>query len=857
MIKAIKLRTEHLLNPIGIDILKPRFSWNVEEAKKQTAYEIKAEYLNGKAAWESGKVNGNNMFAYYEGKELKSRDRLFWKVRLWDEEGNSGEWSEVSFFEIGLIKKTDWKAKWITANLTIDKKKRYPSDYFRKQFNVDKEVVSARLYITACGLYEASLNGRKIGVDLFAPGYTDYKRRIQYQVYDIKELIEEGRNDFDVVLGDGWYRGCCGALSFRNVFGTETKLLSQIEITYADKSTEKIISDESFSWSNDGQLRYSDLKNGEIVDAAMMPSYSSKARLTQYNIAPTASNNVTVREHEHFCPKLHITPSGKTILDFGQNMSGYIAFSVIGVSGHKITISMGECLDNGEFTQKNFQCNSKEPIAQKIEFNCSGKKDYYKTKFSFFGFRYVLVENWPGEINLNDFTAIATYSAMEGTGDFNCSNKLVNQLVSNTRWSMKSNFVDVPTDCPTREMAGWTGDAQIFCKTASYFMNTAPFFNKWMKDLVDRQEESGKVHCIVPTVGNEGYIKTMDGSVGWADAAVYVPYYCWKTFGDDEFIWRHYPSMSSYAHFMIKRAKKNFATNILKKNPYKKYTYDCYQHFGEWLEPKGVEPGNFIVNIILPKPEEATAYLCLTMKYMAEVAKALGKTEDEKLFSEYMEGAKKAYNYLFVKNNTIDTSRQAKLVRPLYIDILEGQIKKNVEDRLEKALKDNEYKIGTGFLSTPYILPALTKAGKLELAFKVLENEQCPGWLYQTKNDATTIWESWEGYDKDGHPVASHNHYSPGAVCEWLFTTVGGVNVADDNHFIISPHFGGTLTFANTYYDSIYGKVESNWILNNGRFELDITIPCNTTATVLLPNGEQYYVESGKHSYSFQSIENQ
>ncbi|MDF2674801.1 MAG: Bacterial alpha-L-rhamnosidase, partial [Clostridiales bacterium] len=207
MIKAIKLRTEYLLNPIGIDILKPRFFWNVQEAKKQTAYEIRAEYHNGQAAWGTGKVNGSNMFAYYEGEELKSRDRLFWKVRLWNEEGNSGDWSESSFFEIGLINKTDWKAKWITANTNIDRNNRYPCDYFRKQFRVDKEVESARLYITACGLYEASLNGRKIGEDLFASGYTDYKRRIQYQVYDITEQIAEGINDFDVVLGDGWYRG--------------------------------------------------------------------------------------------------------------------------------------------------------------------------------------------------------------------------------------------------------------------------------------------------------------------------------------------------------------------------------------------------------------------------------------------------------------------------------------------------------------------------------------------------------------------------------------------------------------------------------------------------------------------------
>ncbi|MBN2853055.1 MAG: family 78 glycoside hydrolase catalytic domain [Clostridia bacterium] len=848
MIEAINLTIEHLVNPIGMDVTAPRLFWQVGNAVKQLAYQIVAVNEKNQIVWDSQRVNTSRMFADYQGELLKSRDRIFWRIRLWDDNDHAGNWSQA-FFEMGLLESADWKASWITANLSIDKKKRYPSDYFRKEFEINKKVKSARLYITACGLYEGTLNGLKIGNDFFTPGYTDYEKRIQYQTYDITEKVKQGNNIFDVILGDGWYRGCIGALSFRNVFGTETKLLCQIELTFADDTEELILSDESFSWCNDGPIIYSDLKNGEVIDATLKPSFSSKAKKTTCLVTPSASNNVTVKEHEHFKPVLLLTPSGKTVLDFGQNMSGLMSFSVTGKKGHEMTLHMGECLDHGEFTNRNFQCRSKEPITQKIQFTCSGQQDSYQSRFSFFGFRYALVENWPGEINPDDFTAIAIYSDMKETGNFTCSNQLINQLVSNTRWSMKSNFIDVPTDCPTRELAGWTGDAQIFCRTSRYLMDSSSFFMKWMHDLADRQTHSGKVHCIVPRVGNDGYIKAMDGCVGWADASVYVPYHQWKMTGDDKFITNFYDTMRNYAFFMINRAKKTFITNIFKRNQYRKYTYDSYQHFGEWLEPKGVEPGNFIVNIILPKPEEATAYLSLTMSYMAEMSRYLGKKEDEILFSEYAKGAKKAYNHLFVKQDIIDTDRQAKLVRPLAFGLLDGKIKANVENRLEKALTDNSYKIGTGFLSTSFILPVLTSASKLDIAFKVLENEECPGWLYQIKNGATTIWESWEGYDEMGHPFNSHNHYSPGAVTEWLFETVGGISVAGENQFIIQPHYGGTLKNAQTWYDSIYGKVETKWALKDRKFILDVSIPCNITAVIILPNGDQHEVGNGNYHF--------
>jgi len=846
MIKAIHLKTEYLVNPIGIDLLAPRLFWNVEGAKKQTACQVTAQ-TNGKVIWDSGKVSSSTMRFQYAGPALKSRQRVDWTVTLWDEDGRPGE-ASGAFFEMGLLQPGDWSAQWITADIEIDRKQRYPVDHFQKTFMTGKPVQRARLYVTACGLYEAELNSAKVGAAELTPGLTDYRKRVQYQTFDVTNLLRQAENALELSLADGWFRGHVGALSTANVFGTRTKLLCQLEIEYTDGTLHTIASDDSFAWSNDGAIRYADMKNGEIVEAGRQPGYAGRARLDGHPVTPTAPNNVPVQQHERFSPRLIVSPAGGKMLDFGQNIAGFIEFRLKGRKGQKITLKMGEALDHGEFTQVNFAGKMKN-IDQKIEFTCSGGEDFYRTKYAIFGFRYALVEGLD-VVSPTDFCAIAVYSSMEETGDFTCSNELIHKLVRNTRWSMKGNFADVPTDCPTRERAPWTGDAQIFCNTAGYLMNTAPFFRKWLGDLADRQAKDGKVQCIVPSVGDKvGGMQWMDGCVGWGDASIFIPYRCYQMYQDPEFLRYFYPMMKRFAEFSVRRAAQTFIGNWFRKNPYKKYTYDTGHHFGEWLEPVGVEPGSMIVNVILPRPEEATAYLHYQMAVMAEAAAILGEHADQKRYAEYAAGAQKAYNHLFVQNGTIDTDRQAKLVRPLALGLLEGEVKKNVEQRLEQALRENEWKIGTGFLSTPFILPVLEAAGKLEAAFKVLENVDCPGWLYEPKHDATTIWESWEGYEPDGRPKASHNHYAFGAVCEWLFDTVAGINVTGENEFRISPHYGGSLTHAEGCYQSIYGEVISRWELQDGGFTLEITIPPNCQAEVVMPDGETHRVESGRQIF--------
>ena len=486
MMQAIRLKTEHLFNPIGVDFAAPRLFWNCANGKKQTAYQIIASDDKGNLLWDSGKVASASMRAAWGGVPVADRTKVVWKIRLWDETGATGEWAEAHF-ETGIGK---WQAQWITGNYTVNKKRRYPVDCFRKAFSA-ADIRKARLYITACGLYEARLNGQRVGDFILAPGITDYRKRVQYQSYDVTGLLKDGENILSVQLADGWYRGSTGAWGIRNQYGAETKLLAQLEITHADGSVQAVCTDGSWDWSNDGPIRFADNKDGEVVDAGKTPSYGEKAKVTSHPVTPTASNNVPVTEHERLSAALLHTPSGKTVLDFGQNIAGYVSFSLAARAGQTVKLRFGELLDeNGEFTQKNIQLSRKNfttPL-QQVVYTCKEGRNDYKTTFAIFGFQYVLVET-DAPFTAEDFCAIAVYSDMERTGWFASSNALLDKFVENTVWSAKNNHADLPTDCPTRERHGWSGDAQIFCPTASFLFDYLPFAEKYLNDLYDWQKK--------------------------------------------------------------------------------------------------------------------------------------------------------------------------------------------------------------------------------------------------------------------------------------------------------------------------------------------------------------------------------
>ena len=840
--KAINLRTEYLANPVGIDIQHPRLMWTCEEGTWQTAYQIVTE------KWDSGKVSSSSMHADYP-ESLSDRERVNWKVRLWDENDHAGEWSKA-VFEMGI---SDWKAQWITGDYSPKKNERYPVDCFRRTFT-SVNAVTARLYISACGEYEARINGERVGSFILAPGSTDYHKRIQYQAYDVTELIRAGENTITVELADGWYRGSSGAKGRTCTYGTVTRLIAQLEIIDQAGNEQILVTDDSWQWSNDGPIRFADNEDGEIVDANKTPSYSGKARVSSFHIPLTASNNVFVTEHEHYHPvEKIITPSGKTVLKFPQNLCGYLSFRLNAGKGQTIHTRLGEMLDDtGEFTQKNIQCvtkGKKSPL-QEFTYTCKEGLNEYKPKFFYGGFQYALIEtDIPYE--LNDFIQIALYSDFPFTSSFSCSNSLLNQFYTATEWSLKSNSTDIPSDCPTRERMGWTGDSQVFFGTASYLADYAAFARKHLRDVFDRQWKNGKLPQIAPFANEDWFMNVMNGSVGWADVGILMPWRFWQKYGDKRILEDNFDNMLRYAKFMISRCGKwggiySRPLGISREN--RKYAVNAGQSYGEWAEPKDVKA--FVwTDFAVPHPEESTAYTAWVLCIMAEICEILGKRDSIPMLREYSEGAKRAYQEMVsTEKFSLDTDRQAKLVRPLYMGLLNEDQTAFARKRLIRALENYGWRLGTGFLSTPLILYVLTDMD-IEYAYRLLENEEIPGWLSMPKSGAMTIWEGWEGPRSDSG-ICSLNHYSKGAVCEWLFDTCCGIRMDGENRIMIMPRPGGHLTHAEASYDSIYGRIESGWEKKNGHTFFAVTVPANCRATVKLPDGSEHVQEPGARVYT-------
>lgn len=880
--RAVRLEAACLESPFGIDISSPRLRWQDEGDISQTAYEAICRNADGGILWDTGKVGSASMELAWPGSPLRSREHVSWQVRVWDEKGEAGPWSDAATIEMGLLSADDWRASWISGDYDVPSPKasavgsfkqmisamhpadptevvtepiiegRHPVDCFRVKFEVAKKAVRARLYITACGLYEARIDGEKVGDWCMAPGYTDYRKRIHYQTYDVTDRVQAGAHALEVELADGWYRGSTGAWGLLNQFGTQTKLLAQLEIFYEDGTAEHICTGKDWEWSDDGAILFADNKDGEIVDATRTPSYLGHARISVCKVVPTASDSVPVTSHERFVPQAHRAPNGRLLFDLGQNIAGWIGFSVTAHAGEHVLLRAGEMLDDeGNLTLKNIQC-TREGFAtplQQVEYVCREGENDYETHFSVFGFRYVEVET-DTRLGEGDLFCEAIYSDMQRTGRFASSHDLLNRFFDCTVWSTKGNSLDIPTDCPTRERHGWSGDAQIFFETFSYLFDCETFERKWLHDFFDAQRKDGALTQIAPYGGVDSYMKFLDGSVGWADAGVLIPYRYWKHYSDPSILAEFYPGMQRYAGFMMKRCGKRgaFSKRIVLSREARKFLVNTGQCYGEWAEPEDVHKMDW-KDTVAPHPEVAMAYTAEVMSCMAEIAHELGHLEDEKLYQRYADGCRLAYQELSrLQEYTLDTDRQARLVRPLAFHLLDQEQTAFAEKRLVEALDRYGWRIGTGFLSTPLILDVLSSYD-LEAAYRLLENEELPGWLCMPKMGATTVWESWEGTAaQDG--IGSLNHYSKGAICAWLFRCMCGIGCAGERHFHIAPHPGGDLAFAKAEYESIYGTVASGWKRTEDGWSFDISIPANVTAEIELPDGTKQTVGAGTHHMS-------
>ena len=626
-------------------------------------------------------------------------------------------------------------------------------------------------------------------------------------------------------------------------------MFGQLEWCEQDGTRRVEATDGAFAWCNDGPIYYTDIKCGERIDAARVPSYGGKAVPMQWDARLCCSNNVPVTEHERFRPTVLTTPNGKTVLDFGQNIAGYPEFTIQAPKGTEVSLTMGEMLDqDGNFTLDNllqrltFQEDNRDfDKFQKVVYRCAGTgPETCKPKFCFQGFRYVRVENWPGQIWPEDVTAVAVYSDLEICERFSSSSADLDRIVENTLWSMKGNFLDVPTDCPTRERAGWTGDAQLFFNAGCYFMNFEAFFRKWLRDLYDDQAPDGKVYNIEPRTGPHGGMNDyVEGSSGWADAGILIPYRYWQHYFDTDLLRQYYQPMKKLMAFLLSRRGDTSDPDLdskLHPGENRQYLVTTGFHFGEWNEPNKdvsmIGTGNY---------EEATAYLIYSLRHMEKIAQILGEEEDSAFYGRCAAQSTAAYLEFFLPEGTVHSPRMCKYVRPLALGLLDDHpdIRKRVQQGLIDLVQSNGYHVGTGFLSTPFLLNTLTDAGSPESAYRMLLQEEFPSWVYEIRCGATTVWEDWDG-------VSSRNHYSNGAVCDWVFNTVCGVRVTGENRFTIQPIPGEALTHAKLLYTSPFGQVLSAWERRDGTVTYTVRLPAGCTGTLLLPGGEQHALCGGQ-----------
>ncbi len=865
-LRLANLRVEYKRYPLGIDVLRPRLSWEIisnERGIKQTAYQVRASLqldglVQGKnLLWDSGKVTSDqSIHVEYNGSTLKSSQRVYWQVQIWDQNDRSSGWSEINWWEMGLLEASDWQAKWIVPDLDEDISRSQPCPFLRKEIHISKKIASARAYVTALGLYEFHINGQKVGDQLFTPGWTNYFARLQYQTYDITSLLTAGQNAIGVILGDGWYRGYLSWNAVRNYYGEKLGLLLQIQVKYQDGTNEVFGSDRTWKAST-GPILESDIYNGEIYDAQLeMPGWNKPgyddsnwkpAKQTQgYPQKLVAAYGPPVRRIQEIKPIAILkSPKGETIFDMGQNMVGWVRFRVSGPAGTTVMLKHAEVLDK----DGNLYTENLRGAKQRVQYTLKGGgEEIFEPHFTFHGFRYVAVEGWPGKPSLGDLTGIVIHSDMEPAGNFNCSDPMINQLQHNIQWGQKGNFLDVPTDCPQRdERMGWTGDAQVFCRTACFNMHAAGFYTKWLKDLAEEQYQDGLVPHVIPDVlrarstnvwgvaldvpaGNQIWPwNRPGGSAAWADAAVIIPWTVYLCYGDRRILEEQYPSMKAWVDYVKNQAGDS-------------YLWKHGNHFGDWLAfatTRSDYPG-----ATTDKDLIATAYFAHSTDILQRTASILNKEEDAKIYSDLLKNIKSAFVAEYVSpNGRLVSNTQTAYALALAFDLLPEPLKTSAAQRLADDVLQFRH-ITTGFVGANLINMVLSDHGYLDLAYLLLNRKEYPSWLYPITKGATTIWERWDGIKPDGSfqdpGMNSFNHYAYGAIGDWLYRVVAGIEIDSDNpgykNIIIRPQPGEGLTKAAAHHHSMYGEISSAWSIDKGKFDLIVKVPANTTATIILPN---------------------
>lgn len=836
-----QLEVDEFETPLGLDNPNPNFSWVINSKEfnlNQTHYQIFVAtdkvFSKKSLVWDSGKkASSESVYTSYQGKPLSYDTRYYWTVKVWHSQSFRPVQSMVSTWSTGLMKKKDWGSHWISVGAEDNSKANTNSPYFKNEFKVSKKVKSAHLYITSKGMYEAYINGKRVGDLYLTPGWTSYDNRIQYQAYDVTPMIG-AQNGIGVVVGKGWYHGTfMGRKSNSdNYKGDLYSFISELVITYEDGSKQSVLDDKRWKYFH-GAILDAEIYDGENYNANLIESnwssygventHTKAAKHDSYDGLLVSSSNEMIKRHEIIKPqKLITTPSGDKVIDFGQNLVGWVEFKSNGKKDEVVTLQHAEILYKDEFYIENLR-----GADQLNTYVLDGDPNHlYRPHFTFQGFRYLKVEGME-TIDLDKINAVALYSDMKKSGTFSTSNEMINQLQKNIEWGQKGNFLDVPTDCPQRdERLGWTGDAQAFFNTAGYLRDVKNFFDKWMVDLAYDQYENGLVPSVIPDVLDNKKPRN-GGSAGWADVVTIISWNSYQIYGDKEQLALRYNSMKKWVDYMISQSNKGL--------------YKGGDHYGDWLffSRPNDPPGRSAVsnNLMI-----AQAFYQYSTQLLIKSAKVLDNDTDVSYYQNILDQANKAFHDEYVtQNGMIMGDTQTAYVLSLKFGLLSEKNHKIAFDRLVENVERYGH-LTTGFLGTPYLCEVLSSGGRADLAIKLLLRKTYPSWLYPVTKGATTIWERWNGIMSNGNLASagmnSYNHYAYGAIGEWMYNNLMGLKLNEDypgyKRFTIEPIFDENFENIEGSFYSNYGKIEVVWTRKNGQIHLAIEIPANTSSDVVL-----------------------
>lgn len=840
MAMPVKLRTEYLERPLGVDATHPRLGWVIKaegRGYQQSAYRVlvatnTASLDRGEGdVWDSGKtVSDQSVFVPYNGAALMSGCDYYWKVMVWDADDQPSDWSEPSMWSTGLLRRSDWQASWIGLPFGPDETNR-PATYFRKTLTIDKPVRRAVVYATALGVMSLWVNGERVGSDYLAPEWTDYETRLYYRTYEITGMLREGGNAIGSIVGDGWF---CGHVAWfgPKKYGESPRFLMQATLEFEDGTSQTIGTDNSWQAAR-GAILSSDIMMGERYDARLERAgwstytcedgeWKQPGILGDYKARLRAQPSPPIQSVEQLEPvSVNRSTENVLIADMGQNMVGWARIAVRGPAGSVVQLRYGEMLnaDGSLYTENLRKAEQKDCYTLK-----EAAEQVYEPNFTYHGFRYVELTLDPG-VELAGLTGIVVHNAMARTGWIRTSDSRINRLFDNVVWTQRANFVSVPTDCPQRdERMGWTGDAQIFSRTATYNMDVSGFLAKFMIDMSDAQRKTGAFTDVAPFMKNPAEWGMLAGSAGWADAGVIIPWTLYQVYGDRGLLEEHYSAMSAWISFL-----EELNPGLLRVDR---------QYYGDWLS---------LGDKKTPMDVFATAYFAYSAKLMIDIAGWLGKKEDAQRFLELFERIRQAFIAAYVdEQGVVKGDTQTGQAMALYMDLLPEHLRSPAVCHLVHLIEEQGMHMTTGIHGIKYLLPVLSDAGYNEIAYQLLLQDTYPSWLYSVKHGATTIWERWDGWTEDSGfqdpGMNSFNHYALGSVGEWMYRYMGGIDLAPGEpgfkRIRIRPLVDRRLTEVDCRYDSSYGQIGCRWQLAEDLLNLTVVIPANTTAIIHLPCGE-------------------